>query len=136
MLQAMNTGHDGSLTTIHANSARDALSRVENMVAMGGLDIPARTIRQQIASAIHVVVQLVRLSDGRRQLASLQEITGMEGDIVTMQEIFHLDRQGVDRDGAVRTRITATGIRPQFAEKLRDAGIEISAEIFEPGAAL
>jgi pilus assembly protein CpaF len=136
MLQAMNTGHDGSLTTIHANSARDALSRVENMVAMGGLDIPVRTIRQQIASAIHVVIQLVRLSDGRRQLASLQEITGMEGDVVTMQEIFQLHRQGVDPSGMVRTAITAMGIRPRFAQRLREAGIEISPDVFDPGAVL
>jgi pilus assembly protein CpaF len=131
MLQAMNTGHDGSLTTIHANSPRDALTRVETMVAMSGLEIPARAIRNQLASAIDVVVQLVRLSDGRRRLASLQEIVGMEGEVVTMQEIFTLDRRGVEADGTVIAEIQATGIRPRFSEKLRIAGVELPAELFE-----
>ncbi len=132
MLQAMNTGHDGSLTTVHANSARDALSRIENMVAMSGLDIPQRAVRSQIASAIHVVVQLARLADGRRRLMSLQEITGMEGDIVSMQEIFALQRHGLDGDGKLRVEIVATGIRPRFAEHLRASGVELSQGIFEP----
>jgi pilus assembly protein CpaF len=132
MLQAMNTGHDGSITTIHANTPRDALSRIENMVAMAGLEIPVRTIRQQIAAAIDVVVQLVRLSDGRRRLSSLQEITGMEGEVVTMQEIFSLEKQGVDPEGNVITRIGPTGIRPGFAEKLRVSGIDLPGELFEP----
>jgi pilus assembly protein CpaF len=131
MLQAMNTGHDGSLTTIHANSPRDALSRVETMVAMAGLEIPARAIRSQIASAIDVVVQLVRLSDGRRRLASLQEIVGMEGEVVTMQEIFTLDRQGVESDGTVIADIRPTGIRPRFSEKLGLAGVELPSDLFE-----
>jgi pilus assembly protein CpaF len=134
MLQAMNTGHDGSLTTIHANSSRDALSRIENMVAMSGLDIPQRAVRSQIASAIHVVVQLARLSDGRRRLMSLQEITGMEGDIVSMQEIFTLERRGLDSEGKQRVELTATGIRPRFAEHLRANGVELSPGIFEPVA--
>jgi pilus assembly protein CpaF len=131
MLQAMNTGHDGSLTTIHANSPRDALARVETMVAMAGLEIPARAIRSQLASAIDVVVQLVRLSDGRRRLASLQEIVGMEGEVVTMQEIFTLDRQGVEADGTVIADIRPTGLRPRFSEKLSLAGIELPSDLFE-----
>jgi pilus assembly protein CpaF len=132
MLQAMNTGHDGSLTTVHANSARDALSRIENMVAMSGLDIPQRAVRSQIASAIHVVVQLSRLADGRRRLVSLQEITGMEGEIVSMQEIFTLERHGLDSEGKLRVNLVATGIRPRFAEHLRASGVELSQGIFEP----
>jgi pilus assembly protein CpaF len=132
MLQAMNTGHDGSLTTVHANSARDALSRIENMVAMSGLDIPQRAVRSQIASAIHVVIQLSRLADGRRRLMSLQEITGMEGDIVSMQEIFTLERRGLGEDGKMRVEIVATGIRPRFAEHMRASGVELSPGIFEP----
>jgi pilus assembly protein CpaF len=131
MLQAMNTGHDGSLTTIHANSPRDALTRVETMVAMSGLEIPARAIRKQVASAIDVVVQLVRLSDGCRRLASLQEITGMEGEVVTMQEVFTLNRQGVEADGTVIADIQPTGIRPRFSEKLRLAGVDLPSNLFE-----
>ncbi|MBW2424139.1 MAG: CpaF family protein [Deltaproteobacteria bacterium] len=131
MLQAMNTGHDGSLTTVHANSPRDALSRVETMVAMGGLEIPARAVRNQIASAINVVVQLSRLSDGRRRLVSLQEVTGMEGDVVTMQEIFTFDRRGVDEDGMVIGEIAATGLRPRFSEKVRLAGIDLPGNLFD-----
>jgi pilus assembly protein CpaF len=131
MLQAMNTGHDGSLTTIHANSPRDALTRVETMVAMSGLEIPARAIRRQVASAIDVVVQLVRLSDGCRRLASLQEITGMEGEVVTMQEVFTLNRQGVEADGTVIAEIQPTGIRPRFSEKLRLAGVDLPSTLFE-----
>ena len=110
MLQAMNTGHDGSLTTVHANTPRDALSRVETMVAMAGLDMPQRSVRSQIASAIDVVIQLSRLSDGRRKLVSLQEITGMEGEIVTMQEIFTFERQGID----ARKTCSGKSYRPAF----------------------
>jgi len=131
MLQAMNTGHDGSLTTIHANSARDALSRIENMVAMSGLEIPQRAVRSQIASAIHVVIQLTRLPDGRRRLVSLQEITGMEGDIISMQEIFTLQRHGLDEEGNQVVDIVPTGVRPQFADHLKARGIELSEGIFE-----
>jgi pilus assembly protein CpaF len=117
---------------VHANSARDALSRIENMVAMSGLDIPQRAVRSQIASAIHVVVQLARLADGRRRLMSLQEITGMEGEIVSMQEIFTLERRGLGEDGRMRVEIVATGIRPRFAEHFRACGLELSPGIFEP----
>jgi len=131
MLQAMNTGHDGSLTTIHANTPRDALTRIETMVAMSGVEIPTRAVRNQIASAIHVVVQLVRLSDGRRCLSSLQEITGMEGEVVTMQEIFTLEKHGVDADGNVIADLRATGIRPKFSEKLRVAGIDLASDLFD-----
>ncbi len=131
MLQAMNTGHDGSLTTIHANSPRDALIRAETMVAMTGLDIPPRAVRNQIASAIDVVIQLERLSDGKRRLTSLQEITGMEGEVVTMQEIFHFERYGVDKDGQVLGELVPTGIRPHFAKRLKLAGIELPAHLFE-----
>jgi pilus assembly protein CpaF len=131
MLQAMNTGHDGSLTTIHANSPRDALTRIETMVAMSGLEIPQRAVRNQISSAIDVVIQLERLSDGKRRLTSLQEISGMEGDIVTMQEIFTLERRGIDEEGRVLAEVVPTGIRPRFAERLRLAGVELPASIFE-----
>jgi len=131
MLQAMNTGHDGSLTTVHANTPRDALSRIETMVAMTGLELPQRAVRNQIASAVNVVVQLARLSDGRRRLTSLQEITGMEGEVITMQEIFSFERQGVDADGKVQGEIVPTGLRPRFAEKLRMAGIELPMSLFE-----
>jgi pilus assembly protein CpaF len=130
MLQAMNTGHDGSLTTIHANSPRDALMRIETMVAMTGLDIPQRAARNQIASALDVVIQLERLSDGKRRLTSLQEITGMEGDVVTMQEIFHFERRGLGKDGAVEGELVPTGIRPHFTKRLQMAGIELSASLF------
>ncbi len=131
MLQAMNTVHDGSLTTIHANSPRDALMRAETMVAMTGLDIPPRAVRNQIASAIDVVIQLERLSDGKRRLTSLQEITGMEGEVVTMQEIFHFERYGVDKDGQVLGELVPTGIRPHFTKRLKLAGIELPSHLFE-----
>jgi pilus assembly protein CpaF len=131
MLQAMNTGHDGSLTTIHANTPRDALIRAETMVAMTGLDIPPRAVRNQIASAIDVVIQLERLSDGKRRLTSLQEITGMEGEVVTMQEIFHFERHGVDKDGQVLGELVPTGIRPHFGKRLKLAGIELPSQLFE-----
>jgi pilus assembly protein CpaF len=132
MLQAMNTGHDGSLTTVHANSARDALSRIENMVAMAGLDIPQRAIRQQIASAIDVVVQLSRLSDGTRRLMSLQEVSGMEGEIVTMQELFTFNREGMDKDGNVIGELQATGIRPRFFERMKSHGYDLPSTVFAP----
>jgi len=131
MLQAMNTGHDGSLTTVHANTPRDALSRVETMVAMAGLDMPQRSVRNQIASAINVVIQLSRLSDGRRKLVSLQEITGMEGEIVTMQEIFTFERHGIDADKNVLGEIVPTGVRPKFAEKLKLSGYPLAADLFD-----
>jgi pilus assembly protein CpaF len=131
MLQAMNTGHDGSLTTVHANSPRDALARVETMVAMTGLELPQRAVRQQITSAMDVVVQIARLADGRRRLVSLQEITGMEGDVVTMQEIFRFDRRGIDEEGNVLGAIVPTGLRPSFAERLRLSGIQLDGDLFD-----
>jgi pilus assembly protein CpaF len=131
MLQAMNTGHDGSLTTIHANSPRDALTRIETMVAMSGVEIPQRSVRNQVASAIDVVIQLERLSDGRRKLTSLQEIIGMEGDVITMQEIFALERLGVREDGHVLAEVIPTGIRPRFSERLRLAGYDLADDLFD-----
>ena len=115
MLQAMNTGHDGSLTTIHANSPRDALYRLDTMVAMANLNIPEKAIRQQIASAINLVVQIARMSDGTRKVTAISEITGMEGDVITMQDIFVFERTGIAPDGKVRGRFRATGIRPKCA---------------------
>jgi len=132
MLQAMNTGHDGSMTTIHANSCRDALSRLEQMIAMAGFDIPLRSMRAQIASALNVVIQLERMSDGRRYLVSLEEITGMEGDIITMQEIFQFKRTGMDEKGNVLGHFRATGLRPKFMEHLESRGITVPVEIFSP----
>src|SRR5689334_14956664 len=123
MLQAMNTGHDGSMTTIHANTPRDSLSRVEQMIGMAGLDIPIRSSRAQIASALHVVIQIGRLSDGRRRLLSLSELTGMEGDVVTMQEIFRFRQTGVSPEGQVAGRFEATGIRPKFIEQVMSHGV-------------
>src|SRR6201982_516200 len=131
MLQAMNTGHDGSLTTIHANSPRDALSRLETMVAMTNLNIPESAIRRQIASAVDVVVQISRLSDGSRRVISIAEITGMEGDIVTMQDIFVYRKRGIRDNGEVVGDFVATGIRPKFAERLVVTGVQLPAAMFE-----
>ena len=131
MLQAMNTGHEGSMTTVHANTARDALSRVENMVAMANLNIPDKAVRQQISSAIHAIVQGSRLSDGTRKIVGISEITGMEGDVVTMQEIFTFERRGLTEQGKVRGAFKATGIRPKFTDKLAAAGIRLPASLFE-----
>lgn len=133
MLQAMNTGHDGSMTTVHANSPRDALSRVEQMVQMGGVELPHSAIRATIASAVHFVVQLSRLSDGSRRVVSISEITGMEGDIVTLQEIFIYRRLGKDEDGRILGEFTPTGIRPRAAEQLVAAGIDLSSIQFSRG---
>jgi pilus assembly protein CpaF len=130
MLQAMNTGHDGSLTTIHANTPRDALSRLETMIAMASLDLPERAMRQQIASAINVVIQVSRMSDGTRKLIQISEIAGMEGDVITMQDIFVYDRQGIGADGKVLGEFRATGIRPKFADRLKAYGIDLSAILF------
>jgi len=130
MLQAMNTGHDGSLTTIHANSARDALSRVENMVMMTGIEFPQRSLRAQIASALDVVVQLERHEDGHRRVVSIQEINGMEGEIITMSEIFQYQRSGIDHDGNVLGAYQATGIVPGFYKKLKLQGIDLSIDVF------
>ena len=134
MLQAMNTGHEGSMTTVHANTPRDALSRVEQMIGMSGIDIPARSARTQIASAIHVVIQVSRLSDGRRKLVSVAELTGMEGDVVTMQEIFRFRQTGVAADGQVIGKFEATGIRPRFIDQFVTHGINLPASLFRPDA--
>ncbi|HYE64483.1 MAG TPA: CpaF family protein [Pyrinomonadaceae bacterium] len=131
MLQAMNTGHDGSLTTIHANTPRDALARLETMIQMTGMRLSDRAMRQQIASAINLVIQAARLSDGSRRITSISEITGMEGDTITMQEIFQYERTGVDRDGRVIGRFRATGIRPRFAERLKACGLQLPRILFE-----
>jgi len=131
MLQAMNTGHEGSLTTVHANSPRDALARIENMVSMANLNIPERAIRSQIASAVHAVVQIARLSDGTRKVMTVSEITGMEGDIVSMQDIFSFDRVGIDPNGKVRGAFRATGVRPKFGERLATSGTRLRANLFE-----
>ena len=134
MLHAMNTGHEGSLATIHANTPRDALTRLENMISMAGLNLPTRTMRQQVTSAISVVVQVSRLTDGRRKLVSVQEITGMEGEVVNMQEIFTFRRKGVDRDGRIRGHFCATGVRPKFCERLLAFGIQLPEMLFDPSA--
>jgi pilus assembly protein CpaF len=134
MLQAMNTGHDGSMTTVHANTARDSLSRIEQMVGMSGIDIPARSARSQIASAIHVVLQISRLSDGRRKLVSLSEVTGMEGEVITMQEIFRFRQTGVSADAQVLGKFEATGIRPRFVEQVMSHGVNLPADLFRPDA--
>jgi pilus assembly protein CpaF len=131
MLQAMNTGHDGSLTTVHANTPRDALTRIETMIAMGNMNLPERAMRQQIASAVQLVVQQTRLSDGSRRVTSVAEITGMEGDIITMQEIFAFEKLGINEDGRVLGRFRATGVRPKCAERLKAAGINLPAAMFE-----
>jgi pilus assembly protein CpaF len=131
MLQAMNTGHDGSITTIHANSPRDALYRLDTMVAMANLNIPEKAIRQQVASAINIVAQLTRLSDGRRRVTAISEITGMEQGVITMQDIFLFERTGLSADGRVEGFFRATGIRPKCAQQLAQAGFAMSADLFE-----
>jgi pilus assembly protein CpaF len=132
MLQAMNTGHDGSMSTVHANSTRDALSRIETMVLMSGLALPMRAMRDYIASALDVVIQLARLSDGTRKLVRVTEIVGMEEDVVTTQDIFVFEQQGVDKDGRVRGFHRATGVRPRFSERLERAGVHLPQELFDP----
>ncbi|MCU1304426.1 MAG: putative conjugal transfer proteinc [Candidatus Sulfotelmatobacter sp.] len=131
MLQAMNTGHEGSLTTVHANSVRDALARVENMVSMANLNIPERAVRHQIASAIHAVVQVARLSDGTRKVIAVSEVTGLDGEGIAMQDIFVFERRATDEDGKVRGTFRATGIRPLFADRLATAGARIRPSLFE-----
>ena len=131
MLQAMNTGHDGSLTTVHANTPRDALSRIETMIAMGNINLPEKAMRQQIASAIQVVVQQTRLADGSRKVTNISEITGMEGDVITMQDIFLFEKLGVTQEGRVMGRFRATGVRPKCAERLKAAGIHLPPDMFE-----
>jgi pilus assembly protein CpaF len=131
MMQAMNTGHEGSLTTVHANTQRDALSRIESMFSMANLNIPERAVRNQIASAIHAVVQIARLVDGTRKVVAICEITGVEGDVITMQDIFTFDRTGVDEGGKVRGAFRATGIRPKFAERLATGGFRLRPALFD-----
>jgi len=131
MLQAMNTGHDGSLTTIHANTPRDAVSRLETMAMMANLNLPEIAVRQQIASAVAIVVQIARMSDGKRRITHVTEITGMTGDVVAMQDIFVYERQGIDAGGRVLGRFRATGVTPKFAEKLKTSGIILSPSVFE-----
>jgi pilus assembly protein CpaF len=131
MLQAMNTGHDGSLTTIHANSPRDALYRLDTMVAMANINLPERAVRQQIASAVNLIIQVTRLSDGTRKVTAVTEVTGMEGEVVSTQDIFVFDRTGLRRDGKVCGRFRATGIRPRCTERLLSFGVQLPADMFD-----
>ena len=132
MLQAMNTGHEGSMTTLHANSARDALSRLENMVGMSGVELPLAALRTNISSAINVIVQVTRMTDGHRRMVSVQEIVGMEGEVITMQEIFKFERSGMDAGGVIRGKYTATGIRSQHADRFKQWGYELPQSLFRP----
>jgi len=132
MLQAMNTGHEGSMATVHANTPRDALARLENMIGMAGMPLSAKAMRQQIASALSAVVQVARLADGKRKIVSVSEITGMEGDIITMQEVFVFQQTGVAADGTVQGHFRATGVRPRFLERIRTAGIALNDALFDP----
>jgi pilus assembly protein CpaF len=131
MLQAMNTGHEGSLTTVHANTQRDALARIENMCSMANLNIPERAMRHQIAAAFHAVVQIARLSDGTRKVMTISEVTGMEGEVISMQDIFVFDRTGIDENGKVKGAFRATGIRPHFADRLATAGCRLRPALFD-----
>jgi len=132
MLQAMNTGHEGSMTTVHANTARDALGRLENMLAMGGLNLPSKVARAQIASAINVVIQVSRLTDGKRKLISISEITGLEGDTISMQDVFTFRQTGVDGTGTVKGFFQASGVRPRFMERLKERGLTLPESLFDP----
>jgi pilus assembly protein CpaF len=135
MLQAMNTGHEGSMATIHANNPRDALTRLENMISMAAATLPVKAMRQQISSAIGVVVQVSRLADGKRKVLSISEITGMEGEIITMQEVFGFKQTGMDQQGKVLGQFRASGVRPRFCERLRSFGIEVDERLFDPNFA-
>jgi len=135
MLQAMNTGHDGSMTTIHANSARDACSRLENMIAMAGIEMPIKAVRAQVASAVNLVVQASRLQDGSRRMVSITEITGMEGEVISMQEIFRFQRLGMKPDGTIIGHFTACGVRSHYSDRFKQWGYELPASIYEPAAA-
>src|SRR5499427_3375205 len=132
MLQAMNTGHDGSLTTVHASSCRDALTRIETLVSMAGLNLATKAMRHYVSSAMDVIIQIARLSDGTRKLISLQEIVGMEGDLITLQELFIFNQTGVDANRNVKGRFKATGVRPKFAERMAAKGVALPAELFDP----
>jgi pilus assembly protein CpaF len=134
MLQAMNTGHDGSMTTIHANSARDGVSRLENMIAMAGIEMPLKAVRSQIASAVNLIVQASRLQDGSRRMVSITELTGMEGEVISMQEVFRYERLGVEPDGKIIGRFTATGVRSHYSERFRQWGYDLPPSLFEPVA--
>jgi len=131
MLQAMNTGHDGSLTTVHANSPRDAIARMETMAMMANLNLPEKAVRRQIASAVALVIQIARFNDGTRRVTHLTEITGMEDDVISMQDVFVFEKHGVGQDGKVLGTFSPTGIRPKFAEKLKASGISVPASMFE-----
>jgi len=131
MLQAMNTGHDGSLTTVHANSPRDAIARMETMAMMANLNLPEKAVRRQIASAVSLVIQIARFNDGTRRVTHLNEITGMEDDVISMQDVFVFEKHGVGQDGKVLGTFSPTGIRPKFAEKLKASGISVPASMFE-----
>jgi pilus assembly protein CpaF len=130
MMQAMNTGHEGSLSTVHANSPRDGLARIENMILMAGLDLPVRAIREQMASAIHLVIQIARFSDGTRKITHVSEVSGMEGQLVTMQDLFRFEQSAIDTDGRVLGEFRTTGIRPRFAEKFEVAGVHLPVDLF------
>jgi pilus assembly protein CpaF len=132
MLQAMNTGHDGSMTTIHANSPRDALGRIENMIGMSGIELPLKAVRTNISSAVNLIVQVSRMSDGKRRMTSVSEIVGMEGDVITMQEIFKFNRQGTDQNGRIIGRYCATGIRSRYADRFKQWGYDLPASLFKP----
>ena len=133
MLQAMNTGHDGSLTTVHANTPRDALARIETMVLMAGFDLPVRAIREQVASAVDLLIQTARLRDGTRRVTHITEVEGMEGEIITLQDLFLFDfGMGVNDDGKYLGHLKATGIRPTFSDRLKDAGVQLPSDLFEP----
>ena len=132
MLQAMNTGHDGSMTTIHANSARDGISRLENMIAMAGIEMPLKAVRSQIASAVNLIVQASRLQDGSRRMVSITEVTGMEGDVISMQEIFRYERLGLQPDGKIIGRFTACGVRSHYSDRFRQWGYDLPTSIYEP----
>ena len=132
MLQAMNTGHDGSMTTIHANNARDGISRLENMVAMAGIEMPLKAVRSQIASAVNLIVQVSRLQDGSRRMVSITEITGMEGDVISMQEVFKFRRLGLTPENKIIGQFTATGVRSHFSERFKLWGFDLPTSIYEP----
>jgi pilus assembly protein CpaF len=136
MLQAMNTGHEGSLTTVHANSARDALMRLETIVAMGGLQLPTEAVRRYISSALNVVIHVSRLMDGSRKVVSIQEITGMEGPVITMQELFAFEQTHIGPKGIVRGRFRAKGILPRFMDKFKVHGMQIPLEIFDENSSV
>ena len=132
MLQAMNTGHDGSMTTIHANSCRDAVSRLENMIAMAGIEMPLKAVRSQISSAVHLFVQASRLQDGSRRMTSITEVTGMEGDVISMQEVFRYKRTGLTPENKIIGNFTGTGVRSHFSERFKMWGFDLPHQIFEP----